>query len=161
VEMALSRRGELIQAANVAQVTALEIDAQAASCFPATRTFASVVDIHARPVPQGFHDGFYRPEAVGLEMPVNLGGKRKDRMERAGDFNARAQAVVEKTQKLITLEAESAFFKWQEAAGKITKAKAAAAKAKTFETEIRNAFTGGQKAVVKDVLDAIVIVARA
>jgi hypothetical protein len=71
----------------------------------------AVVDIHARPIPQGTRNTEYRPDAVGPEMPPSLAGHRQDRMARAGEFNARA-AVVDKTRNLIVLEAENSFFQW-------------------------------------------------
>jgi outer membrane protein TolC len=161
VSLAISRRGEMVQVANVAQVTALEVDAQGKTCMPTARTFASFADIHARPIPPGEHDGTYRPDALGLEMPANLAGKRKDRMARASAFHGRAQAVVDKTHNLIVLEAENAFYKWQEAAAKIPKTKAAKDKASKLEKDTSHDFTSDQKVPVKEVLDAIVLMARA
>jgi outer membrane protein TolC len=116
VQLALARRGELVQATNAARVTELEVDAQGTSFKPTFRTFAAVSDIHARQIPQGISNREYRPGAVGLDMPTTLAGHRHDRMQRARDFSARASAVVDKTTNLITLETEAAFLKWSEAA---------------------------------------------
>jgi outer membrane protein TolC len=132
VSFALSRRGEMIQAANVAQVVAMEVDAQGKTCRPLAKTFASVVDLHARPIPQGIHNHEYRPDAIGLEMPTHLVGKKKDRVARAEDFVARAQAVVDKTRNLITLEAQDAFLRWQQEKTKIGRTRTAVEQAQDF-----------------------------
>src|SRR5207249_4939604 len=106
VDLALARRGEMVQASTVAEVVNLEICAQAATHLLVTRTFASGVDIHARAIPQGISNGEYRPGALGLEMPVEFAGSRSYRIERARNLSARTAAVVDKTRNLIALEAE-------------------------------------------------------
>ncbi len=114
--LALTRRGEIVQATTAAQVTELEINAQGATFFrPTQRTFAAVSDIHARQIPQGVSNREYRPGAVGLDMPTMLAGRRHDRMQRARDLSARAAAVVDKTTNLIVLETEAHYLKWREA----------------------------------------------
>ena len=95
VGLALARRNELAQAVTVAEVFELEVCAQAATHLPTTRTFASTVDLHVRPIPQGVSNGEYRPGAIGPEMPVNFAGSRSYRIERARDLSARMAAVVE------------------------------------------------------------------
>jgi outer membrane protein TolC len=115
IALALKRRGELVQASVAAEVVDLEVKAQGTSCLPTMRTFAAVVDVHARPIPQGASDGEYRPEALGLEMPTLLAGSRSSRVERARVLYERAEAVVDKTRNLITLEAEDAYERWKEA----------------------------------------------
>jgi outer membrane protein TolC len=165
VALALERRGELIQAANAAEVTSLEVEAQGATCLPLSRTFASVVDIHVRPIPQGTHDHDYRPGAIALEMPPNLVGKKHDRVERAEHFHARALAVVDKTRGLIVLEAKDAYYRWQQAAEQITEARRAEKSARDLKAETRKPVLepGGKPTDVerKDHLEAIVLVAQA
>jgi outer membrane protein TolC len=113
---ALANRGEVTQVNSAYQVTELEIAAQARKHFSLrVGTFASASDIHAQPIPQGVANGEYRPGAIGLEMPVNLVGRRNDRTARAGDLSQRAGAVVDKTQNLIALEVENSYLKWKEA----------------------------------------------
>jgi outer membrane protein TolC len=119
VSLALARRGEMVQAGTVADVVDLEVKAQCANHHLTVRTFAAVVDIHAKQIPQGVSNGEYRPGALGLEMPTTLAGPRSARVERARDLQDRANAVVDKTRNLITLEVEDAFLKWQEAAHKV------------------------------------------
>jgi outer membrane protein TolC len=115
IAWALERRGEMVQASSAEQVTALEVDAQQASRKLSVKTFAGGGDVHAKPIPQGVSNNEYRPGAIGIEMPVFMEGKKRDRVQRAEDFNTRAVAVVDKTQKLITLEVEASYYKWQEA----------------------------------------------
>ena len=115
VDLALQRRGEMIQSASAVRVTELEVDAQGTSLALTMRTFAAGSDVHAREIPQGVSNKEYRPSAIGLDMPTLLAGHRHDRMERARAFQARAAAVAEKTTNLIRLETEAAFLKWQDA----------------------------------------------
>jgi outer membrane protein TolC len=127
--LALSRRGELTQAADAARLTELEVNAQAAAHGPTAHTFAAYADIHARPIPQGMANKEYRPWAIGLDMPTMLAGHREDRMQRARDLSARAAAVVEKTRNLIALELDDSYYKWQEAAGRLRALAGSSAKA--------------------------------
>jgi outer membrane protein TolC len=116
VGLALSRRGELVQATVVADVTRLEICAQQSFRFrPSARTFASSSDVHAKSVPTGLRNGEYKPGAMGAEMPANVAGSRDSRVEQIQAYSARADAVVEKTRQLITLEAQNEFETWLEA----------------------------------------------
>ena len=120
VASALSQRGEMAQAAGASEIASLEIDAQHRLILKATtKTFASGADIHAKPIPQGVANGEYRPGAIGLEMPPFFAGKRPTRVDRATDLSARADAVVEKTTNLITLEVEAAYLKWLDAATRV------------------------------------------
>ena len=117
---ALANRAEMAQAYAAAQVAELEICAQKKIVFiPTGRTFASGADIHAKPIPQGVSNGEYRPGAIGPEMPGMLAGNQQQRMQRASELAARAQAVVDKTHNLITLEVEAAYLKWMDAAERI------------------------------------------
>jgi outer membrane protein TolC len=120
IALALARRGEMVQAVTAKCVTELEVDAQGTGfLLPTKRTFASVTDLHVRPIPQGMSNTEYRPGAVGLEMPTSLVGNRADRVQRAQDFSDRASAVVDKTRNLITLEVEDSYLKWEDAALKL------------------------------------------
>ncbi len=119
IALALARRGEMIQAQTALCVTQLEVQAQQSGCLPMKQTFASVADIHVRPIPEGVSNTEYRPGAIGLEMPPTLVGKRADRVQRAEDLSMRAAAVVDKTRNLITLELEEAYYKWEDATRKL------------------------------------------
>jgi outer membrane protein TolC len=116
VKMTLANRGEITQANAASRVVDLEIEAQARRCFSLkVGTFAGAGDIHAVAIPQGVANSEYRPGALGLEMPVVLIGRHGDRVARASDFSQRAHAVVDKTQNLVVLEAESSYQKWLQA----------------------------------------------
>lgn len=117
--LALSRRGEMIQANNAAQLLWLEVQAQCLIRSVRAMTFAAGSDIHARPVPTADFTDTYRPAALGPEMPPYLIGRSEDRVQRAQEFAVRAGAVVAKTQQLITLEMATAYLRWQEAARKL------------------------------------------
>jgi outer membrane protein TolC len=149
-QWALTNRGEMAQAAAAAQVACLEINAQHRLFLrPQTLTFAAGADLHAKQIPQGVANGEYRPGAIGLEMPVFMVGHHPERTERASDFASRAQAVVEKTIGLITLEADVAYLKWQEASDKIkilagTPANAAAT-AKTVQGRFDQGAVSGEE----------------
>jgi outer membrane protein TolC len=116
VALALARRGELVQALVAADVMRLEVCAQGRYRLrPLVRTFAATADVHAKSLPTGVSNGEYRPGAVGIEMPANVGGSRESRMEQVQWYRARADSVVEKTRGLITLEAENAYENWVQA----------------------------------------------
>jgi outer membrane protein TolC len=140
VALALARRGELAQASNAAQVFQYEIDAQHAKWLPRSSTFASGSDIHAQAIPTGSYDEVYKPGAIGVEMPTTLNGSRCDRVEQAQAYNARAEAVVDKTRGLIVLDAESAYLRWAEASAKLIEYRKAANEAEALLKELRKSF---------------------
>jgi outer membrane protein TolC len=142
--LALGRRGELVQAANAAQVTQLEVCAQEAIHGLTGRTFAAVADVHARPIPQGVANKEYRPWAIGLDMPTTLAGHRGDRAQRARDLSARAASVVDKTRNLITLEVEDSFLKWREAAQQVKALEGTFAKAESVLKVTQKRFDVGK-----------------
>jgi outer membrane protein TolC len=116
VQLALTRRPEIVQASIGTEVTDLEICAQQSRRFALTlSTFATGSDLHANPLPGASFSPGYRPGAIGLEMPVTMVGKRHDRVEQAKTYNARAFSVLEKTRNLIRLETEQAFLRFKEA----------------------------------------------
>lgn len=127
IELALQRRGEIIQAIVAADVSRLEVDAQGRFCFKSlVRTFASSSDIHAKALPTALHNGQYRPGAVGIEFPGNLAGQKPYRMAQASAYADRMGAVVEKTRGLVTLEVEDNFLKWRESSEKVRDSREAA-----------------------------------
>jgi outer membrane protein TolC len=127
IALALARRGELVQALVAADVTRLEICAQSAFRMkPSARTFAAGSDIHAKSLPTGLSNGEYRPGAVGIEMPTTVAGNREARMDQVRGYASRAEAVVEKTRGLITLEAENAFENWVQATRQVNATRDAA-----------------------------------
>lgn len=140
--LAQSRRAEIVQACVAAELTGLEVEAQAVSRHNVVPTFASGGDIHAQPVPQGFSNGEYRPGATGLEMPPNLVGPQSARVEQAEALHARADAVVAKTRQLVALETEDAYLKWEQASRQLVKYDKAARDATDNARTISAGFAG-------------------
>lgn len=144
VAQALANRAELVQAATFQHITELEVQAQGRMRFsPSARTFAQASDIHGKQIPQGRANGEYVPGADAPEFPTTLVGKRRDRMQRAGDFSDRASAVLDKTHNLITLEVEATYLKWKEASLKIETLGDAPKSAKDIARRVKERFDKG------------------
>lgn len=126
VAASLASRGTLLQANLFAEVACLEVDAQAANLFKRVDTFAAGADIHARDVSESSHNTDYHPGGIPPEMPTLLVGPRKERVQRSQSLSARAQSASEVARNLIALQAEDAFFRWEEAAAQIPAAREAA-----------------------------------
>jgi outer membrane protein TolC len=161
VAEALARRGEVIEANTANEVVCLEVKAQGTTCRPTFRTFAAVVDIHAVPVPQGNNNGEYRPGATSLEMPTTMAGPRWARVDRTRDFSARAAAVVDKTRNLVALEAEDAYFKWEEADRKLPATREATQAGARLSKHTREDFNAGQRVRIEDILTNEVLAGQA
>jgi outer membrane protein TolC len=161
VVLALARRGEMVQASKAAEVVELEVEAQGKTHLPTAKTFAAVADVHARPVPQGQNNGEYRPGATSLEMPTLFAGPKSERVERARDLSARAAAVVDKTRNLVALEAEDAYYKWEEAARKIPQTREASEAGARLAKNDSQDFSSGQKVRIEDLLTDQVLAAQA
>jgi len=141
VALATARRGELVQANTLVEVMCLEIDAQATSCKPNMRTFASGSDIHAKPIPSGDVGGIeYRPSIVGPEMPPFLGGSREARVQQARDYHARSQAVAVKARNLIVLEVENLYRRWLDKSRKAAHLEIAYRESRTFSEKMKTSF---------------------
>jgi outer membrane protein TolC len=145
IQVALSRRGEVVQAQAAAKVAELEVCAQNTGCLvPFKFTFAAASDIHSREIPQGQTNGTYRPSATGIEMPPILVGHKADRVARAQEFSNRAAAVVEKTQNLIALETGDAHYRWQVASAQVKTLRASAVKSANLADLISRDFDNGK-----------------
>lgn len=139
IALALTHRGEIVQAANAVDVVCLEIEAQGLSCRSVSRTFAAGSDIHARPIPAGIYDArAYRPGALGLEMPTTLVGSRADRQTQTRDYLQRAQAVDAKIRQLIALNVEDAYLRWREKSASADKLEKAYQEHWHFSNKLRN-----------------------
>ena len=161
VAAAQVRRGELIQAAIFAQVTALEVEAQSTSLAMSFQTFAAGSDLHAQQVLQGNHGTEYRPGAVPPEMPTLLVGSRAERIKHARTLQSRAEAMVETTRNLIVLEAEDAFLRWEEASTAARQARAAADAGDKLADELTKDSNAGLKVKVEELVTARVLAAQA
>jgi outer membrane protein TolC len=161
IALALARRGEMTQASTVADVVELEIKAQGYSHKLKKETFAAVVDLHARQIPQGTTNGEYRPGALGLEVPTTMAGPRSARVERTQDLHDRALAVVEKTRGLIALEVEDAYLKWREAANRVAALEGTPDRASKLADTTMNRFAEGGKVPAEDVVRSSLVSSQA
>lgn len=144
INSALANRGEIAMASAASEVVGLEIEAQRRLLFKLqTKTFAYGADIHAKPIPTGISNHEYRPEALGLEMPVGFVGKRHDRMARASAYHDRSMAVLDKTQNLVALEVEVIYLKWLEAGQKVGNLERALKLARPLAADVRKRFNEG------------------
>ncbi|TMQ34817.1 MAG: TolC family protein [Planctomycetota bacterium] len=73
----------------------------------------------------------------------------------------RAQAVAETTTNLITLEAQTAFLRWQEASSQIREAREAADTGDKMAEDISKDFTAGLKVKIDDVINGRVLASQA
>ena len=164
IALALARRGEMIQSVAFAEVVCLEIEAQATSCRPNMRTFASGSDIHAKPVPSGDLGGVnFRPSIVGPDMPPSLTGSREARVQQAHDYYERAQALTAKTRNLIVLEVEDLYRRWADKTEKAAHLEKAYREARTFSEKIKVSFNKEERGSypnVDEVLNAGLITTR-
>jgi outer membrane protein TolC len=164
VALALARRGEMIQSAAFAEVVCLEIDAQATSCRPNMRTFASGSDIHAKPIPSGDVGGVdFRPSIVGPDMPPTLTGSREARVQQAHDYCQRAQALTAKTRNLIVLEVEDLYRRWVDKSEKAAHLEKAYREAQKFSEKMKQSFNKEERGSypnVDEVLNAGLIATR-
>lgn len=161
IALTLARRGDLMQVQIFVQVACLEVEAQATSHHQRMQTFASGADIHARQVSQGVHNSEYRPGGIPTEMPALIIGNRAERVEQARVYHARAIAVVETTRKLVALEAEDAFLRWEEAAGQARQSLEAADTGDKLADQLRKDFAARLKVRVEEVITARALASQA
>ncbi len=119
-ELALERRPELVLAAAGVDAFRLEVYAQARIPFKrVVPTLASGADIHAKEIPAPNRGTDYRPGGIIPEMPTQLVGSKYDRVCRAMAFAQRAESVYDKAHYLIIVEAENAYFDFEEASERL------------------------------------------
>ncbi len=164
IELALARRGEMIQAIGFAEVACLEVDAQASRRRPSMRTFASGSDIHAKPIPSADLGGVdFRPSIVGPDMPVFLNGSRDARVQQAKDYCERARALTAKTRNLIALEVEDLYRRWLDKSGKAAHLEKAYQEAVAFSEKVKASFNKQERGSypnVDEVINAGLIATR-
>jgi hypothetical protein len=162
VAAALSHRGESIEANVAVEVVELEADAQARRGKRGmVHTFASAADLHARHVPQPFYGEEFRPGGIPLAMPVALVGSRDGRTESARDYGTQAAAVAEKTRNLVALEAEEAYYVWEEWSRKVVLYHDAEEIGDRLTGSLRQEFRGALKRVIEGVLPESLLAAQA
>ncbi len=162
VSAALSQRDETIASNVAAQVTELEADAQAhRRTRGLVHTFAAGADLHARHVPQPIYGEEFRPGGIPLAMPVTLVGSRDRRAETAREYGVQAAAVAEKTRNLAALEAEEAYYSWQEWSRKAVLYHEAEQIGNRLTGSLREEFRGTLKRVIEGVLPESLLAAQA
>lgn len=124
VELALTRRPELVLAAAGVDAFRLEVCAQNAILRrKQVPTLASGSDLHSRALPTAHRNGEYRPGALSPEMPASLVGTRDERVARAREYSNRQESVLDKTRNLVELEATNAYLDWYSSAERLKLAK--------------------------------------
>jgi hypothetical protein len=158
LDLAVARRGEMVQTSLLARVVALEVDAQGSVHHLSVPTFAANSDIHAVPVPPNIRDGTYRPGGLPAEMPTTLSGSRDNRVSQARELQCRAEEVVEKTRKLIILEADDAYQRWAAAAQQLGPFREAGDQAETLGGKLeKDVKAGAVESTVEDLFNIRVL----
>ncbi len=140
VNLALSRRPELVQAAALVDVTRLEVCAQAKlDRRIRAHTFASGTDLHARFIPAPVRNGEYRPGAIPPEMPTEIVGSVTDRVDRMTQHLRVHEAAYQKVHGLVQLEAVNAYLNWEQATRKVKDSRDAHERAQTLVEKARTA----------------------
>ncbi len=153
LEAAATRRSEVVAANLASEATVLETDAQAARCRRgAVNTYAAASDLHANHVPQPIFGEEFRPGGIPLAMPDILVGPRDGRVATAQNFTVQAAAVAQKTRNLAILEAEEAFYLWQEWSQKVVLLGEAERIASRLGGELHEQFRGSLRRLVEALL---------
>lgn len=158
----VARRGEIIMANLASEATVLETDVQATRCRRGTvNTFAAGADLHATHVAQPIYGEEFRPGGVPLAMPDVLIGPRANRVETARDHSIEAAAVAEKTRNLAVLEAEEAYFQWEEWSRKVVFLGEAQKIGTRLGTELHAEFRGSLKRLIEALVPESLLAAQA
>ncbi len=158
---ALTRRGESIETDLTAEAAALEIDAQAARIRRVVNTFAAGADLYAKHVPQPIYGEEFRPGGIPLAMPHVLVGPRAGRVETAQELSAQAAAVTQKTRNLIILEAEEAYYQWEEWSRKVIALGEAEKVGTRLGRRLHEEFRGPLKGLVETLVPESLLAAQA
>ena len=116
--------------------------------------------MHSRPVPTGSFGDDYKPGAIGLDFPTLFVGPKETRVARASEVAARGEAAASKARGLVALEAEDAFYRWEESVEKIGKFTKAAQDAEALSKRATSALDSGVIQSYRDVLEILVIGAQ-
>jgi hypothetical protein len=161
IAAAAARRGEVIEASAASEAAALETDVQASFCRRgAVNTFAAGADLHAKHVPQPIYGEEFRPGGIPLAMPHTLIGPRPNRVETAQDFSIQAAAVAQKTRSLVILEAEEAYYNWEEWSRKAVILGDAAKIGERLGRELREEYRGSLKRLIEAVVPESLLAAQ-
>lgn len=161
IAAAAARRGEVIEASLVSEAAALETDVQATRCRRGpVNTFAAAADLHAKHVPQPIYGDNFRPGGIPFAMPIVLVGPRANRVETAQDYSIQAAAVAQKARNLAILEAEEAYYQWQEWSQKVVVLGDADKIGVRLRAELRGEYRGSLKRLIDAVLPESLLAAR-
>jgi hypothetical protein len=161
IAAAAARRSEVIEANLASEVAVLEIDAQAVRCRRGpVHTFAAASDLHANHVPQPIYREEFRPGGVPLAMPALLTGPRDGRAATAQNFSVQAAAVAQKTRNLAILEAEEAFYLWQEWSQKVVSLGEAARIGNRLNRELHEEFHGSLRRLIEALIPESLLAAQ-
>lgn len=159
---ALARRGEIVISSLASEAAVLETDAQASRCGRgAVNTFAAGSDLHARHVPQPIYGEEFRPGGIPLAMPHVLVGPKANRVETAQDLSAQAAAVAHKTRNLVILEAEEAYYQWEEWSKKVVFLGEAEKIGNRLGRELHEEYRGTLKRLVEAIVPESLLAAQA
>ncbi len=162
VALALGQRDDVVMSNLFADITCLEIRAQATRLSKRMETFAAGGDIHSREVaPTERDSNNYRPGGLPPEMPTMLAGSKSDRVKRAGSLNQLASGAALVTRNVVALEAENDFLLWEQAAQQTTLARQAAEAGDTLADGLDADYRGKLKVRVEDVVNAQVLASQA
>ena len=123
IDLAMSRRPELVMAAAGSEAFRLEICAQMKSRGLQGTTLGAGRDIHTQQIPIPVRDADYKPGGINPEMPTLIAGKKDDRVARATELSHRADASAEQVAILLRVEAEVAFITWDVATRRMAEVK--------------------------------------
>ena len=161
IAAAVARRGEIIEANLASDAAALETDAQAARCSRgAVNTFAAAADIHSKHVPLAIYGEEFRPGGIPLAMPHVLVGPRAGRVETARDLSVQAAAVAQKTRNLAILEAEEAYYLWEEWSRKVVVLGEAQKIGTRLGGELHEEFRGSLKRLIEAIVPESLLAAQ-
>lgn len=140
IQFASTNRPEVILASVGADVARIEVMAQWKLCFrPRASTFASGSDIHSIAIAAGSRGDYYYPQPLSPRMPTQLVGNHATRANTARAYTEYADALVEKTKGLVTLEAQNSYEKFMEAHKNVSETKLAAKTGKELIERLREA----------------------
>lgn len=140
ISEALAKRGEIAQAQSAVDATCLEVKAQEKIRAFSGKTFASGSDIHANILPIASLNEDYRPGAIAPEMPANLYGPKRSRVNQAKILHEKAQVVAEKAKSLVVLEAENTYLRWIENKNRATSYLKSADEAEKLASSLKERF---------------------
>lgn len=162
IAAAVARRGEVIEASLASDAAALEADVQATLCSRRpVHTFAAATDLHARYVPQPIYTEEFRPGGIPLAMPSIMVGPRAHRVEMAQSYSAQATAVAQKTRNLVILEAEEAYYTWQEWSQKVVFLRQAETIGSRLGRELHEEYRGSIKRLIEALVPENLLAAQA